>query len=87
MAATYTGGDKSSRSGSTLAERAYDAARDKVDDVVGAGVDKVRDEAEGVVRVADDLRSSVRRSLKEQPMMTLAIAAAVGFVLGAIWKD
>lgn len=87
MAATYTGGDKASRSGSTLAERAYETASDKVGNVVGAGVDKVRDEAEGVVRVADDLRASVRRSLREQPMTTLAIAAAVGFILGAIWKD
>jgi ElaB/YqjD/DUF883 family membrane-anchored ribosome-binding protein len=28
----------------------------------------------------------VEKSLKEQPMMTLAAVAAIGFVLGALWK-
>jgi ElaB/YqjD/DUF883 family membrane-anchored ribosome-binding protein len=29
---------------------------------------------------------SSRKSLKEQPMTTLAVAAAIGLVLGALWK-
>jgi ElaB/YqjD/DUF883 family membrane-anchored ribosome-binding protein len=41
---------------------------------------------ENVQVVADNLRSAVDSSVKNQPMTTLAIAAAVGFVLGALWK-
>jgi ElaB/YqjD/DUF883 family membrane-anchored ribosome-binding protein len=33
------------------------------------------------------LKSAVDKSLKDQPMATLALAAALGFVLGAIWKS
>ena len=29
---------------------------------------------------------AVDKSVKDQPMATLALAAVVGFVLGAIWK-
>ena len=40
------------------------------------------------VRHAELLQDAAQRykSLKNQPMATLAIAAALGFVLGAIWK-
>ncbi len=37
--------------------------------------------------VANNIDTAIRRSVKEQPMTTLAMAAAVGFVLGAIWKS
>jgi ElaB/YqjD/DUF883 family membrane-anchored ribosome-binding protein len=35
---------------------------------------------------ARQVRPFVERSLKEQPMTTLAAAAVIGFVLGALWK-
>lgn len=38
-------------------------------------------------QVATNLDSAVRRSVQDQPMTTLAMAAALGFVLGAIWKS
>jgi ElaB/YqjD/DUF883 family membrane-anchored ribosome-binding protein len=28
----------------------------------------------------------VEKSLKDQPMATLAVAAVIGFALGALWK-
>jgi ElaB/YqjD/DUF883 family membrane-anchored ribosome-binding protein len=28
----------------------------------------------------------VEKSMKEQPMATLGVAAVIGFVLGALWK-
>ena len=37
--------------------------------------------------VAGNLKGAVDRSVKDQPMATLAVAAAVGFVLGALWKS
>ena len=42
---------------------------------------------ENMKQVASNLDSAMRRSIQEQPMTTLAMAAAVGFVLGAIWKS
>jgi ElaB/YqjD/DUF883 family membrane-anchored ribosome-binding protein len=37
--------------------------------------------------VAGNLKGAVDKSVKDQPMTTLAVAAAVGFVLGALWKS
>jgi len=37
--------------------------------------------------VAGNLKGALDTSLKDQPMATLAFAAVVGFVLGAIWKS
>ena len=57
------------------------------------------DQAEGVAsrvaeqgreageKVAGNLKGAVDKSVKDQPMATLAVAAAVGFVLGALWKS
>jgi ElaB/YqjD/DUF883 family membrane-anchored ribosome-binding protein len=36
--------------------------------------------------VARSFRPFVRQSMKDQPMATLAVAALIGFVLGALWK-
>jgi len=33
-----------------------------------------------------DLVTALDKSIKDQPMATLAVAAIAGFVLGAIWK-
>jgi len=41
----------------------------------------------GAGEVAGNLKGAVDKSVKEQPMATLALAAAVGFVLGALWKS
>jgi ElaB/YqjD/DUF883 family membrane-anchored ribosome-binding protein len=37
--------------------------------------------------VAGNIKGAVDRSVKDQPMATLAMAALIGFVLGAIWKS
>jgi len=34
-----------------------------------------------------NVKTAVDKSIKDQPMTTLAVAAAVGFVLGALWKS
>jgi ElaB/YqjD/DUF883 family membrane-anchored ribosome-binding protein len=36
--------------------------------------------------VARNFKPFVEKSMKQQPMSTLAAAAAIGFVLGALWK-
>lgn len=35
---------------------------------------------------ARNMRSYVEQSVRTQPMMTLAVVTALGFVLGALWK-
>jgi ElaB/YqjD/DUF883 family membrane-anchored ribosome-binding protein len=46
-----------------------------------------RDAGERVQQVAGNVKGAIDRSLKDQPMATLAMAAVLGFVLGAIWKS
>ena len=37
--------------------------------------------------VAGNVKGAVDKSVKDQPMATLAVAAVLGFVLGALWKS
>ncbi len=70
--------DKATDQFSNLADRAEDAA--------GRVADRGRDAGERMHEVAGNLKGAVDRSVKEQPMATLALAAIAGFVLGALWK-
>jgi len=75
---------------------AFEAVED-LKDRAHKQVDRVGEQAErlaaGTKTVARELgdmatqfRPAVERSLREQPMTTLAGAAVVGFLLGALWK-
>jgi ElaB/YqjD/DUF883 family membrane-anchored ribosome-binding protein len=46
-----------------------------------------REASERVGEVAGNIKGAVDKSVREQPMATLAVAAAFGFVLGALWKS
>ena len=46
-----------------------------------------REAGERVQEVAGNVRMAVDKSVRDQPMTTLAVAAALGFVLGALWKS
>jgi ElaB/YqjD/DUF883 family membrane-anchored ribosome-binding protein len=46
-----------------------------------------RDAGARVQEVAGNMKTAVDRSVRDQPMATLAVAAAMGFVLGALWKS
>jgi ElaB/YqjD/DUF883 family membrane-anchored ribosome-binding protein len=69
--------DKATDQLKNVAERAEGLANDAIEHLreTGAG------------EVAGNLKGAVDKSVKEQPMATLALAAAVGFVLGALWKS
>jgi ElaB/YqjD/DUF883 family membrane-anchored ribosome-binding protein len=45
------------------------------------------DATERVQEVAGNFKGALDKSIKDQPMATLAAAAIVGFVLGALWKS
>jgi len=73
------------------AERAAHELKDQAKKVAGQvegyaseAMDKLRETGAG--EVAGNIKGAVDKSVKDQPMATLALAAVVGFVLGAIWK-
>jgi len=77
--------------GVAVNHRRKDQATDQIKKVAGQvegyandAMDKLRDTGAG--EVAGNLKGAVDKSVKDQPIATLALAAAIGFVLGAIWK-
>lgn len=80
--------------GSNTADDLASKASDQIDRMV-SGVeqtarniaDQGRQATEQVGVVADNFKSAVDKSVKDQPLTTLAVAAAVGFVIGALWKS
>jgi ElaB/YqjD/DUF883 family membrane-anchored ribosome-binding protein len=57
----------------------------QVEGYASDAMDKLRDTGAG--ELAGNLKGAVDKSVKDQPMATLAVAAALGFVLGALWKS
>ena len=79
--------------GSTMADlkdRAMDQI-EKASSQAGRMAHSVAEQAteagEKVQEVASTVDTTVRQSLRDQPMATLAVVAALGFVLGALWKS
>jgi len=73
-----------------MADKATDtfkSAADGVEDLAGRVMDQGWEVTEGVQNVAGNVKGAIDQSVKDQPMATLAMAAVVGFVLGAIWKS
>jgi ElaB/YqjD/DUF883 family membrane-anchored ribosome-binding protein len=60
---------------------------DQAEHVANRVAEQGRDTGERVQEVAGNFKGAVDRSVKDQPMATLAIAAVIGFVLGALWKS
>jgi ElaB/YqjD/DUF883 family membrane-anchored ribosome-binding protein len=59
---------------------------DRAQEVAGDVSQQARVYGKKAQDAAKQVRPFVEKSLKEQPMTTLAAAAAIGFVLGALWK-
>ncbi len=84
----YGGRSDLSNKASDLKDQATDQIKkvaDRVEGLASDAVDHLRDTGAG--EVAGNIRGAVDKSVKDQPMATLAMAAAVGFVLGALWKS
>ena len=64
-----------------------DRMSEGVEGAMKAVSDRSREVGDNVQQVAGNFKSAVDSSVRDQPMATLAIAAALGFVLGAIWKS
>jgi ElaB/YqjD/DUF883 family membrane-anchored ribosome-binding protein len=73
-----------------LADKATDqfkSVADKAEHVASRVAEQGREAGERMQEVAGNFKGAVDRSVKDQPMATLAMAAVVGFVLGALWKS
>lgn len=76
------------------AATAVDKAADTVENAKAAAGDAAaeamkrgREAGRQIDAVAGNLKGAVDKSLRDQPMATLAIAAVAGFVVGALWKS
>jgi len=82
--------EKASDQFEKMADKASDQFNrfaDQAENVASRMADQGREAGEKVQEVAGNLKGAVDKSVKDQPMATLAMAAAVGFVLGALWKS
>jgi ElaB/YqjD/DUF883 family membrane-anchored ribosome-binding protein len=69
------------------AAEGFDRVTDTVESIAKTAVERGREIGKDVEAVAGNMKSAVDTSVKDQPMATLAVAAVLGFVLGAIWKS
>ena len=60
---------------------------DRVEGYASGASEQLRDVSDRAGEVAGNFKGAVDKSVKDQPMATLAMAAMVGFVLGALWKS
>lgn len=54
---------------------------------IDAASEAAGDAKQQVEEIAGNVKGAINRSVKEQPLTTLLVAAAVGFVIGALWKS
>lgn len=63
-----------------------DAAADEAARRIDSAISAARGMKDSVDGFTDDLFKTLNRSIKDQPLTTLAIAAGVGLVLGVVLK-
>jgi ElaB/YqjD/DUF883 family membrane-anchored ribosome-binding protein len=66
--------------------QAMDFAKSNLDDVIGGAQAKGRQVADAVGDVRDNHANAIDESLEQRPYTTLALALAMGFVAGALWR-
>ena len=82
--------DKAADTIDSLTDKATDTVRDVADQagkLASRVADQAREVGDAVQDVSGNVKGAVDKSLKDQPMATLAVVAVLGFVLGAIWKS
>ncbi|CAA2140141.1 hypothetical protein [Hyphomicrobium sp. ghe19] len=62
------------------AKQTFDEASDRAQEIAGQARQQVGD-------MAGNVKGAIDKSVKDQPIATLAMAAAIGFVIGALWKS
>lgn len=69
------------------ASEQFDRAVSGLESTAKQFAEQGRQAQEQVQVVADNFKTALDKSVKDQPMTTLLAAAAVGFVVGALWKS
>jgi ElaB/YqjD/DUF883 family membrane-anchored ribosome-binding protein len=72
-----------------LADAATDQLRhatDNAKELAGNAAEQAREYGEKAQELMKASKTYVEKSMKEQPLATLAVASVIGFVLGALWK-
>jgi ElaB/YqjD/DUF883 family membrane-anchored ribosome-binding protein len=77
--------DRVREAADTTTERSRDGG-EKAKEAASNMAEQARQYGEKAQSAARQVRPLVERSLKEQPIATLAGAVAIGFLLGALWK-
>jgi ElaB/YqjD/DUF883 family membrane-anchored ribosome-binding protein len=86
----YGGRSDVGAAASDLKDKATDQFKkvaDRVEGFASTAAEQAQDAGQRMQEVAGNVKGAVDKSLKDQPMATLAVAAMVGFVLGALWKS
>ena len=86
---TETGAERATERFERMADKASDQFKnlaDRAEDTASRVADRGREAGARMQEVGGNLKGAVDKSVKEQPMATLALAAIAGFVLGALWK-
>jgi ElaB/YqjD/DUF883 family membrane-anchored ribosome-binding protein len=65
----------------------FTKAAGQAEDIANRLAGQGREASESMQKVAGNFRDVLVKSAREQPMATLATAAIVGFLLGALWKS
>lgn len=58
-----------------------------IEHAAGKVLEQGREAGERVQEVAGNMQDALSKSVRDQPMATIAVIAAAGFVLGALWKS
>jgi len=82
--------DSARKATDDLADKAMDVAErtgDQIERTMQSLGDQSRQATEQIQEVAENFKTAVDKSIRDQPLTTLAVAAGVGFVIGALWKS
>jgi ElaB/YqjD/DUF883 family membrane-anchored ribosome-binding protein len=82
--------EKAAEGVGSMSEKAADTVRDVADQVgqvAGRVAEQAREVGGKVQDASGNFKGVVDKSLNDQPMAALAVAALLGFVLGVIWKS
>ena len=72
---------------STNTREAADELAERTGEQIERFAEQGRQATEQIQVVAENFKTAVDKSVKDQPLTTLAIAAGIGFVIGALWKS
>ena len=64
----------------------FGRAADQAEQMATRVADQGRQAGERMQEVAGNFKGALDKSVRDQPMATVAAIAIVGFVIGAIWK-